>query len=475
MVTGERLVARRLHRLYVSVITLATIILAVTVFLILAAPFQASASQTVPRKINYQGRLTNSAGVAMPDGLYNMTFRLFTTTTGGTASWTEVRDTTNRVTLKSGQFAVQLGDVTALPANIFAAPSLYLEVELPTPASVTCSTAGCGVYTEGPMTPRQALASSAYAINSDTIDGIDGSSLVRNDTSNTFTGSSQIFKTANFAIQDNNGLTMESIGATGATLFQNTTDSTAAFSIQRAASAELLMRADTQNNRLTLGDAIGVNLNTTLLVLDSATADPTTNLVNGSMYYNTTNNKFRCRQGGVFVDCISSGGGSTTQNITLSPEYAGSVLSPDGSNNSVNVLSDSVSGLAIDEGYKHNFYQWDTIAATAQDYNIVINYQLPSGFTSFVGGSFSLWTYADSLTSTSVTFMLKSQTGASCYLTPAPVTPTLAGKWQQKAPGDPGNGCVFTAGDIVTFIITPTVIQPNTNKVKIGELRFAYQ
>jgi hypothetical protein len=122
----------------------------------------------------------------MADGSYNMTFRLYSAASGGTATWTEVRDTTNRVTVTGGQFAVQLGSVTALSPSMFTSQPLYLEVELPTPATATCSTAGCASWTEGAMTPRQSLASSAYAMNADTVDGIDGSSLARTDVSNTF-------------------------------------------------------------------------------------------------------------------------------------------------------------------------------------------------------------------------------------------------------------------------------------------------
>lgn len=285
-------------------------------------------------------------------------------------------------------------------------------------------------------------------MNADTLDGIDAVSFARQDANNTFTGTQ---------------------------LVANATNSTAAFSIQRAAGAEVLLRADTSNNRLVLGDATGTDTNTTLFVLDSATADPTTGLVNGAMYYNTTTSKFRCYQGLAFVDCIGSGSGGGTQRVTLVPEYAGAVLTPDGTSNSVNVASSSVSGLPAAQGYKHNFYQWDTSATAAQDYDIIINYQLPSNFSSFVAGSFNIWTYADSLTSTDATLMVKSSTGADCYLAAASVKPAAAATWEQKAPGDPGNGCTFAANDVITFVIKPTVIQPSTNKVRIGEFSFAYQ
>ena len=41
--------------------------------------------------INYQGKLTDSTGLSVADGLYVMEFNLYTAPTGGTAIWTESR------------------------------------------------------------------------------------------------------------------------------------------------------------------------------------------------------------------------------------------------------------------------------------------------------------------------------------------------------------------------------------------------
>lgn len=141
---------------------------------------QVSAAQTVPYKVNFQGRLTNGAGNVMPDGLYNIKFRIWNAASAGTNTWTETRETTNRIQVTNGLFSVQLGDVTALSPSLFNSQPMYFEVELPTPATATCSTAGCAVFDGSEvMTPRQPFGASAYAMNADTVDGIDGSSLVQ--------------------------------------------------------------------------------------------------------------------------------------------------------------------------------------------------------------------------------------------------------------------------------------------------------
>jgi hypothetical protein len=196
---------------------MASVVVAWCVALFVANPVDAA--QTTPYQINYQGRLTDAAGNPKPDGQYNMTFRLYSVATAGSAVWTETYDTTNRITLTGGQFSVQLGSLAALSPSVFTSQPLYLEIEFPTPATATCSAASCAVYTEGPMTPRQTLASSAYAMNADTIDGYDSSSFAVLGNNNTFT-SGNLFKpatnsTSAFGVQKSDGTSLFNIDTSG--------------------------------------------------------------------------------------------------------------------------------------------------------------------------------------------------------------------------------------------------------------------
>jgi hypothetical protein len=153
----------------------------------------AAAAQTIPYKVNFQGRLTDTTGAALVNGSYNIKFKLYDAPTGGTLLWSEdwvAGAVDNRVPVENGLFSVQLGSIAALSPSLFnSSAQRYLEVELPTPATARCSTNGCAAFTEGPMTPRNTLASAAYAFNADTIDGIDGASLLHNDQNGTLTGS----------------------------------------------------------------------------------------------------------------------------------------------------------------------------------------------------------------------------------------------------------------------------------------------
>lgn len=191
---------QRIVRVYQYLATAGSILAAI--FGVFGTSQPAQAAQTVPYLINFQGRLTNNAGTTVPDGQYNMRFTLYDAPTGGTNRWqaSRVRGASDyRVTVTNGLFNVQFGDTTlgdpALSPSLFNTQTyanLYLEVELPTPATATCATNGCAVFTEGPMTPRQRVASAPYAMQADTLDGLDSDAFVQLSPSGQQTGSINI-------------------------------------------------------------------------------------------------------------------------------------------------------------------------------------------------------------------------------------------------------------------------------------------
>lgn len=70
----------------------------------------APAAAEPPRLVSYQGVLADMGGVAVEDGVYEMTFRLWDAESGGTQLWSE----TQMVPVGKGIFSVLLGDVTPL-------------------------------------------------------------------------------------------------------------------------------------------------------------------------------------------------------------------------------------------------------------------------------------------------------------------------------------------------------------------------
>lgn len=259
----------------------------------------AHAAQTTPYKMTFQGRLTDKAGNVLPNGLYNIKFRLMSASSGGTNLWQADRVYTgsgtgdHRVQVTNGLFSVQLGDTAtgvgdpALSPNLFNTQTnaaVYLEIELPTPATATCATVSCASFTELAMTPRQLLAATPYAMNADMIDGIDGASLAQLTASQSFTGNKTF---------------------TGTFLYQSASDSATAFQIKNNGGAALLVADTTSNFALKVGGGdVSPGATPALLVLDykNTTGDPTG--VDGAMYYNSSLDKFRCREGGIWKDCI---------------------------------------------------------------------------------------------------------------------------------------------------------------------------
>lgn len=242
-----------------------------SVLLATTQPIRVDAATTLPTKMNFQGRIANSANNVLANGSYNMKFRIYNASSGGTLQWSEDRlvSASQGVTVTNGQFSVQLGEISSLPASIFTSNSLYFEIELPTPATATSSSPS---WTEGAMTPRNQLATSAYAYNAETLDGIDGASFAQLGTGNVFTAAN-------------------SVNAASANAFQVRNGSTNLFNV------------DTSGSLVTLGasDTTGA-----LLVVDTKTdaGDPTG--ANGGIYYNSNANKFRCYEASAWKDCVAT-------------------------------------------------------------------------------------------------------------------------------------------------------------------------
>ncbi|MEO0020818.1 MAG: hypothetical protein ABIK48_01400 [candidate division WOR-3 bacterium] len=118
---------------------------------------------TIPRLLSYQGRLTDSLGNPVPDGSYQLTYRLYTQETGGTPFWNEVQT----VSVRNGIFSVLLGSVTPI-SSIPDAGAVYLSLQ---------------VGTGSELTPRLRIVSAAYAFlteraaNSDLLQGKDTTAL----------------------------------------------------------------------------------------------------------------------------------------------------------------------------------------------------------------------------------------------------------------------------------------------------------
>jgi len=115
-------------------------------YLMLILVLSVTGSQAqLPRIINYQGILLSSNGQPVPEGNYNLTFKLYDDT--NTQIWSEVH---NQMFVAGGMFQVLLGTVT--PLNIPFDKAYFLGIQ---------------VGSDPELQPRMILTSAAYAIRAD--------------------------------------------------------------------------------------------------------------------------------------------------------------------------------------------------------------------------------------------------------------------------------------------------------------------
>ncbi|MEK7183999.1 MAG: hypothetical protein AAB701_00560 [Patescibacteria group bacterium] len=108
-------------------------------------------------QLPFQGRLTNSDGTVVADGSYDAVLRLYTTSIGGAAVWTESHTGANQISAVDGIFSTTLGALTSLTGIDFNLDEYWL---------------GVTVGTDAEMTPRIRLGAAPYAFNSDELDGV---------------------------------------------------------------------------------------------------------------------------------------------------------------------------------------------------------------------------------------------------------------------------------------------------------------
>jgi len=105
----------------------------------------------IPRFLNYQGKLTDQQNKPVIDGTYSVTFMIYEVETAGIPLWTE----TQQVNVSKGIFSVLLGGVTNL--NLSFDKPYWLELKVQNEV----------------MSPRQRIASAAYAMRAEVANNAD--------------------------------------------------------------------------------------------------------------------------------------------------------------------------------------------------------------------------------------------------------------------------------------------------------------
>ena len=150
----------------------------------------ALAAQGVNQTLSFQGRLLSASGAVVPDGYYNMQFKIYqdgtgTTAgdTGGTLKWTEsyVNNNANGgIQVKDGFFSVPLGSENPFGTSVdWNQDTLFLSMNVGG-SSATCTTFNSGSCTaDGEMVPMKRITSAPYALNSGQLGGLTSDKFIQ--------------------------------------------------------------------------------------------------------------------------------------------------------------------------------------------------------------------------------------------------------------------------------------------------------
>lgn len=176
--------------LRVSCILLLCIALITTLFLSAITHAAPGVNQT----IGFQGRLLDVNGDIVPNGSYNIQFKIYQDGTGtlagnpsGTLKWTETYInngvSTGAVEVKNGFLSVNLGSLTPFGTSVdWNQDTLWLSMNI-AGASTTCTTFGTApCVADGEMLPMKRMTATPYALNSAQLGGISSSGYIKNTT-----------------------------------------------------------------------------------------------------------------------------------------------------------------------------------------------------------------------------------------------------------------------------------------------------
>lgn len=284
-------------------------------------PVQAAAG--VNGQINFQGRLLNGQGATVPDGYYNVQFKIYQDGDGQTANnatgspagsleWTEsyLNANSQGVFVKNGFMSVQLGSVTPFGSSVdWNQDTLWLSMNV---AGVNNS---CTPFTncspDGEMLPMKRMSSSAYALNAGQLGGLSAAGFVQNTTTP---------QTASFNVTGNGvvGGTITSTGLVSAN--GGLTASGAAINLNASSNFSVNVATGTSTGAVTIGSGLNdFSLDSTALdistagVITGATGITSTGTITGT----TVNATSGFQVNGVAGASTTCSGGSYLQNAVV--------------------------------------------------------------------------------------------------------------------------------------------------------------
>lgn len=172
-------------------ILLLCVALITTLFLGVMFASPSHAAPGVNQTLGFQGRLLDSTGNMVPNGYYNIQFKIYQGGTGvatgnpnGTLKWTETYinngNATGAVEVKNGFLSVSLGSVNPFGTSVdWNDDTLWLSMNI-AGASTSCTTFGTApCAADGEMLPMKRLTSTPFALNSALLGGKSAENFVQ--------------------------------------------------------------------------------------------------------------------------------------------------------------------------------------------------------------------------------------------------------------------------------------------------------
>lgn len=144
--------------------------------------YHAYAAEGINKTLNFQGRLLQATGAVVPDGYYNIQFKIYQGGSGaaannpdGTLKWTESyvnNGGTSGVRVKNGLFSVDLGSVTPFGTSIdWNQDTIWLSMNVAGSSASCTSFGGAPCTADGEMLPMKRMTSVPYALNAGQLGG----------------------------------------------------------------------------------------------------------------------------------------------------------------------------------------------------------------------------------------------------------------------------------------------------------------
>ncbi|MEO6109589.1 MAG: hypothetical protein ABIP50_01080 [Candidatus Saccharimonadales bacterium] len=152
---------------------------------------QAHAAAGTNQQLNFQGRLYNAAGNIVPDGTYNIQFKIYQDGDGllagntsgspaGTLKWTEnyLNTATQGVQVINGFMSVQLGSITPFGTNVdWNQDTLWLSMNIGSTNGSCTPFSSC--TPDGELLPMKRLSATPYSLNSNRLNGLTSANFVQ--------------------------------------------------------------------------------------------------------------------------------------------------------------------------------------------------------------------------------------------------------------------------------------------------------